>query len=59
MKNIPTYIQRSLFTILRIFMTYQPLKFFTILGSIPFSLGTLLGIRWLIFFLMAQLVSYP
>ncbi|NHC35673.1 glycosyltransferase family 2 protein [Scytonema millei] len=50
-KNIPTYIQRSLFTILRIFMTYQPLKFFTILGSIPFSLGTLLGIRWLIFFL--------
>ncbi|OWY66803.1 glycosyl transferase [cyanobacterium TDX16] len=50
-KNIPTYIQRSLFTILRIFMTYQPLKFFTILGSIPFSLGTLLGIRWLVFFL--------
>jgi glycosyltransferase involved in cell wall biosynthesis len=50
-KSIPTYIQRSLFTILRIFMTYQPLKFFTILGSIPFTLGTLLGIRWLIFFL--------
>lgn len=50
-KSIPTYIQRSLFTILRIFMTYQPLRFFTLLGSIPFSLGFILGIRWLLLFL--------
>ena len=32
-------------------MTYKPLRFFVVLGSIPFSLGSLLGIRWLILFL--------
>ncbi len=47
LKSIPSYIQRSIFTILRIFMTYRPLRFFLILGSVPLSLGTLLGLRWL------------
>lgn len=47
-----SYVTRSLFTILRIFMLYKPLRFFLILGSIPFSLGTILGIRWLIYFLL-------
>ncbi len=51
-KSIPSYIQRSILTILRIFMTYKPLKFFFFLGSVPFSLGMLLGVRWLIFFFM-------
>lgn len=51
-KSIPSYVQRSLFTILRIFMTYKPLRFFMILGSIPFSIGTLLGIRWIVLFLL-------
>ncbi|MEL6327765.1 MAG: glycosyltransferase family 2 protein, partial [Cyanobacteria bacterium J06626_23] len=46
-KSIFAYVQRSLFTILRIFVTYRPLSFFTILGTIPFTLGVLLGIRWL------------
>ena len=50
-KSIPSYVKRSLLTILRIFMTYKPLRFFVVLGSIPFSLGSLLGIRWLILFL--------
>ncbi len=45
-----SYVARSLFTILRIFMLYKPLRFFLLLGSIPFSLGTILGIRWLIYF---------
>lgn len=49
-KSIPIYVQRSLFTILRIFMTYKPLRFFTILGSIPFSIGFFLGVRWLLLF---------
>lgn len=51
-KSVPSYVSRSLFTILRIFMLYQPLRFFLLLGSVPFSLGTILGIRWLIFFFM-------
>lgn len=50
MKSTSSYIVRSLFTILRIFMVYKPLRFFLILGTIPFSAGFLLGIRWLIFF---------
>lgn len=49
-KSIPSYVQRSLFTILRIFMTYRPLRFFLFAGSVPFSLGFLLGVRWLILY---------
>lgn len=51
-KSIPLYIQRSLFTILRIFLTYKPLRFFLILGSFPFSLGFLLGIRWIVLYFL-------
>ena len=51
-KSIPVYIQRSIVTIVRIFMTYKPLTFFTYLGAIPFSLGSLLLVRWLIFFII-------
>jgi len=49
-KSIPLYIQRSIFTIIRIFMTYKPLKFFTLLGAFPFTLGLILCLRWLILF---------
>jgi glycosyltransferase involved in cell wall biosynthesis len=51
-KSIPSYVKRSLLTILRISMTYKPLRFFAILGSIPFSMGFLLGIRWLVLFFL-------
>ncbi len=50
-KSIASYVQRSLFTILRIFVTYRPLSFFTILGSIPFGLGFLLSVRWVWLFI--------
>jgi hypothetical protein len=46
-KGIPSYLKRSLFTILRIFMIYQPLRFFLLLGSVPFTIGFLFGVRWL------------
>ncbi|AFZ34662.1 glycosyl transferase family 2 [Stanieria cyanosphaera PCC 7437] len=49
-KSIPAYVQRSIITIVRIFMTYRPLQFFMMLGSVPFSLGFLLCLRWLILF---------
>ncbi len=49
-KSIPSYIQRSILTIIRIFMTYRPLQFFTIMGTLPFSLGFILGVRWLVLF---------
>jgi len=50
-KNIPSYVRQSIFTVLRIFMTYRPLRFFMIMGSIPFTLGFLLGVRWLVLFM--------
>lgn len=46
-KSIPAYIQRSILTIIRIFMTYQPLQFFTVLGTVPLGLGLILCVRWL------------
>ncbi len=49
-KSIPVYIQRSIFTIFRIFMTYKPLRFFLFLGGVPFTIGFGLGLRWLIYF---------
>ncbi|NJR58101.1 MAG: glycosyltransferase family 2 protein [Cyanobacteria bacterium CRU_2_1] len=49
-KSIPSYVMRSMFTILRIFMIYRPLRFFTLLGSLPIGLGSLLGLRWLYYF---------
>ncbi len=49
-KSIPAYIQQSIITIIRIFMTYRPLQFFMMLGSIPFSAGFLLCMRWLFLF---------
>jgi len=51
-KSTPIYVLRSMTTILRIFMLYKPLRFFLIFGSIPFTLGFLLGVRWLFFFFM-------
>lgn len=53
-RSIPSYVFRSAMTILRIFMLYRPLKFFTVLGSIPLTLGTLIGIRWLLLFLLVD-----
>jgi len=51
MKSIPAYIRRSIFVILRIFMTYKPMRFFSWLGALPFALGMILMGRWLWLFL--------
>ena len=49
-KSISTYIKHSILTIVRIFMTYRPLQFFMVLGSLPLSFGFLLCCRWLLLF---------
>lgn len=46
-KSMFGYVKKSMITIIRSYIMYQPLKFFTILGMIPFVLGTLLGMRFL------------
>ena len=50
MKSMRSYIQRSILTILRIFITFKPLRFFLWLGAFPFAFGFLLGVRWLVLF---------
>jgi glycosyltransferase involved in cell wall biosynthesis len=47
MKSMTSYIQRSVLTILRIFITYRPLRFFLWVGAIPLSIGVILGVRWI------------
>ncbi len=45
-KSIPAYVQRSILTIGRIFIVYKPLRFFTLVGAVPFTLGVALMGRW-------------
>lgn len=44
------YVKKSVGTIIRAFIMYKPLRFFTIVGLIPFTLGVILGIRFLVFY---------
>jgi len=47
-KSIGEYVKRSVFTILRIFVMYKPLYFFTWVGLCFFGAGFLIGLRFLI-----------
>jgi hypothetical protein len=49
-KSIPSYIQQSIITIVRIFVIYRPFRFFFTLGAILFTAGFLLGLRFLYFY---------
>ncbi len=48
--SIPSYVRRSLFTIVRIFMTYRPFRFFAIPGALIFAVGLIPGLRFLYYF---------
>jgi glycosyltransferase involved in cell wall biosynthesis len=50
-KSIPSYIKRSIVTIVRIFIIYRPFKFFGTIGAVLFSVGLVIGARfmWLYF----------
>ena len=47
LKSIPSYVQRSIMTIVRIFVVYKPFRFFFTLGAALFLTGTLIGLRFL------------
>ncbi len=47
-KSIPSYLKNSIITILRVATIYRPFRVFTILGSIVFSAGFFLGLRYVI-----------
>lgn len=44
------YIRKSMVTIVRAYIMYKPLKFFLLVGMIPFTGGLILSIRYLIMF---------
>ncbi len=48
-KSMWGYIKRSMFTILRIFMMYKPLRFFSYIGGFAFGTGFLIGLRFLFY----------
>jgi glycosyltransferase involved in cell wall biosynthesis len=50
-KSIPSYVQRSIFTIGRIFVVYKAFRFFMSVGLASFSVGVLAGLRFLYFYL--------
>ena len=53
-KSILSYVRRSVFTILRIFVIYNPFRFFIFIGTVLFTLGALIGVRFLWYFLSGQ-----
>ncbi len=48
--SMGSYVKRSMITIIRAYMMYRPLTFFTVVGAVPFLIGTGIGIRFLLFF---------
>jgi glycosyltransferase involved in cell wall biosynthesis len=50
-KSIPSYLRRQVLTIIRIFMTYRSFRFFALPGVVLFSIGLILGLRFLYYFL--------
>lgn len=48
-KSIPSYIKRSVITIVRIFVVYKPFFFFGSIGSVLFGAGFLISLRFLWF----------
>src|SRR5690606_26085252 len=53
-KSIPSYVRRSLLTILRVLMIYRPLKIYLAAGGAIALLGMLAGLRYLYFFLAGE-----
>lgn len=46
-RSIPSYVRRSLLTIVRIFILYKPLRFFVFVGSLFLLPGLAIGLRFL------------
>lgn len=53
-RNIFSYVRRSVLTMLRIFIIYRPLRFFLSVGVVPLLGGLLLGGRFLVYYLQGD-----
>jgi len=54
LKSIPSYIKRSIVTIIRIFVIYRPFRFFASIGVVLFAVGFLIGLRFLFYYLQGS-----
>ena len=52
--SISDYIKRSIFTIARIFVVYQPFKFFMSIAAVLLAAGFLLGVRFVYYYLTGE-----
>ncbi len=57
-KSIPSYIQRSVITIIRMYTMFQPLRVFFSIGTILFTLGSLGVLRFLYCFFVTGGVGH-
>lgn len=48
------YVKKSMLTIIRAYIMYKPLAFFTIVGAVPFLGGAILGVRFIVYMCMGQ-----
>jgi glycosyltransferase involved in cell wall biosynthesis len=53
-RSTPSYVVRSILTILRIFVLYKPLRFFLLIGTIVLLPGVVLSVRFLIAYATGQ-----
>lgn len=48
------YIKKSMLTIIRGYLMYKPLRFFTFVGCVPMLIGCLLGLRYVVLLIMGM-----
>ena len=53
-KSIASYVNRSLMTIVRVFVIYRPLKFFVSIGAVLGLAGLVAGVRFLVFYVVGE-----
>jgi glycosyltransferase involved in cell wall biosynthesis len=49
-RSIPSYLKKSIITIIRIFVVYKPFRFFMTLGLSTVAVGLLIGMRFLYYY---------
>ncbi len=50
-RSMPSYVAKSMMTIIRIFIIYRPFRFFMTIGVVIFTIGTLIGLRFVWYYL--------
>ncbi|MDJ0917261.1 MAG: glycosyltransferase [Woeseiaceae bacterium] len=53
-RSMPSYVAKSMMTIVRIFIIYRPFRFFMTIGVVIFAIGTLIGLRFVWYYLTGE-----